>query len=174
MSKWPPEFALDKDMKSIYRGMYQRFPEGFPEILVFKELPNNKKLLRRCSSDSRTTYFVKDDADEVILELLYNELQNPKCDLDDSIPLCYHTLSDKEISIWSVYACFIADSLNIPLKQLVFFHEEESIEAGGYNEAFVTFISDTESELEMLITIAHELRHAWQNKHHPEWFDTYV
>ena len=165
-----PKFVLQKDMKPLYRGVYERFPEGFPEFFVVDELPDDIKICKRTFPDGRYALFVCDSDDNTLISNLISEIENPKCS-EVQIPMTYCSLSNKEVSQWLIYACYIADVLNIPLKQIMFAHKEES---SGYSEEFITFISDDVSLPEMLMTIAHELRHAWQHVHHPEWFDDYV
>ena len=166
-----PEFAIQRDMRAIYKEMYKRFPGGFPEILVFKDLPDDQSILYRPLPDGRVIYFVKDGTDEEIVNRISEEMLNPECDKDASIPLCYHALEDAEVATWCMYACYITDMLGVSLKQIVFCHDED---AAGYSEKFVTFINDDVSVVEMLMVIAHEERHAWQHRNHPEWFENYI
>lgn len=167
----PPEFALDYNMIPIYTSLYNRYPDGFPEILVFKTLPNESLILRCRFPDDRSVYFVKEDTNDKVLNLLFNEIDNPSCDTDTTIPITYHSLSDNAVSKWLMYACYISDCLKIDLRQICFTHKEGK---AGYSSEFITFIDDDANDIEMLISIAHELRHAWQHIHYPEWFDEYV
>ena len=164
------EFSLTHNMIPIYTALYKKYPEGYPEILVFKDIPG-KDIIHRKFPEGRCVYFVKEDTDDNILKTIYNEIENPKSEEDNSIPITYHTLSDKDVAKWCLYACYISDILKIDLKQLCFAHNEDT---SGFSSEFITFIQDDVNDVEMLMVIAHELRHAWQHLHHPEWFNEYI
>ena len=166
-----PRFVICRDMKGIYRGLYSRFPEGFPEVFVVDKLPNNRKIMKSTLQRGTVAIFVKDDEDEVLLSLLVDEIESPKCE-EIPFPMATgHILSNKEVSRGLMFACYMADILEIDLPQIMFTYKEEFC---GYHPFFLTFIDSDLCVIEQIISIAHELRHAWQNEHHPDWFDNYI
>ncbi len=164
------QFAIQKDMRPIYRGLYKKFPNGFPEIFVVNEFPDDTTICKRSFPDGRYALFVRDDDDDTLISRLVNEIEEDTCS-EISIPMTYTVLSNEEVAQWLVYACYIDDILSVPLKQIMFAHGEDG---AGYSDEFLTFINDDVSVPEMLMVIAHELRHAWQHIHHPDWLDEYI
>ncbi len=146
-------------------------PKSFPEFLVFDKLEKNKSIMVKIMDDGRKIYLVKNDSDEVLLSLLSDEYEHPTCEDISQLPIEGHSLSNKDVAKWLTYSCYIAEALKIPLQQIMFVHSGEE---SGYSGRFITYFQDDMSVIEMLINIAHELRHAWQHIHHPEWNDNYI
>lgn len=164
------QVVIEKDMKPLYCRLYERFPEGFPEFFVFDELPGGIKIGKSTLSGGRYVLFVCDSDDDTLISSLISEIENPKCS-EVQIPIFEHPLTNKGVSMWIIYACYIADALNVPLKPIMFIRGELD---SGYSEESITLIDVDLSHEELILTIAHEIRHAWQQIHHPEWFDEYI
>ena len=163
-------FSMDHDMRKLYSTLYKKYKDGYPEVLIFNQLEDDQTIADKKLSDGRRILYLKDADDEQLLETIYQELENPQCG-PSNIPCTWHELSNKDVAKWCMYACYIADSLNIKLEQIVFYHTGEP---SGYSGVFPTFIADDMSVPEMLICIAHELRHAWQHVYQPAWFESYI
>ena len=164
-----PKFTIEKDMKPIYMGLHKRFPDGFPEVLVVEELENGENIVRIKFNDGRSVYYVKNDTDEAILERLIREIENPVCDNEPAFPTFYHTLNNRNVAKMCVFACYIADMLNIPLKQIIFI---ESTENTLEYENFPYIIGDNLENFR--VVFPHEIRHSWQRKNRPDMFENYI
>lgn len=156
--------VVNRDMKPIYRGLAEKHPEGFPEIVLVQDLPGNSKIMYRSLPEDRVIYFVKNDTDENIIAVVDEEMKNHKC-LHRSLPMMFHILSDKEVSQRLLCACHIADILDIDLKQIFFSFDED--ESSATTDGFIVIASELD-KIEAIRNIAHELRHEWQRIHQPE------
>ncbi len=88
-----------------------------------------------------------------------------------------HTLDDSDIALWIYTAITVADILGVRCPQIVFSSSDsDGGNAGGQGLIVLPSLHSNSKEniLEMLLIIAHELRHEWQHVHHPDWFDDYV
>lgn len=169
MSEFIPSLISDKDMRPIYRRLFKEFPDGFPEILIAEELENGEDIIRFTFRDGRNVYYVKNDTDEKILDLLINEIKNPSCLQSPTFPTFYHTHNDKNVAKLCIYACYIADILDIPLKQIIFMDSDEmSVQFEGFPYVFGDKLED------ITVVIPHEMRHTWQRINRPEWFENYI
>ena len=164
------KYSMNHDMRSLYVRLYEKYDDGYPEFVLLDELENNQDISHVCMGNGNRIICLKDNNDDVLYELLCNEIDKPSCG-SSSLSLPFHELSNKEISKWCRYACYIADCLDIELKQMLFVH---GFEISGYAGVLPTLIVDDMCMPEMLVNIAHELRHAWQHVNHPDWFDSYI
>ncbi len=170
LSNTSSRLTSGRDMKVIYRGLYSMFPNGFPEILIFDKLENDVPLMVQPLPNGNRIYYLKNDTDEAILQILSKELRNPTCDVNPKFPYVHHNMSEYRIAEWVVSACYIADTLNIPMNQIVF-SSEALFSSCTPNKCIL--ISDRLDSENMLATIAHELRHVWQETHNSEWLKNY-
>ena len=168
----PPKFAIQHDMRPIYRELYKRYKGAFPEILVFDEFEDDHKILSFLldRKDRRRILCVKDGEDEEIVKTICEEIDHPSCP-PAYFPLLGHNCSDEFIGRWTICACCVADALDIPLKQMMFMYTDEM---SGFSEILPTVINETQASIALFVSIAHEQRHGWQHVHHPEWIDEYI
>ena len=164
-----PMYSMDHDMRPIYKYLYKKY-QSFPEIVIYDRLESNQVIAYTNILKDRRILYVKNDSDEVLLEELCKEIESPSCELS-SLPCFYHKLTDNVVAKWCMYACYIADALNIDLKQILFTNSDK---VSGYSDFLPTIIFDGITDVEMLANIAHELRHSWQHRHYPEWFTEYI
>ena len=164
-----PKYSMDHDMRPIYKYLYKRY-QSFPEIVIYDRLESNQVIAYTDILENRRILYLKNDRDEILLKELCKEIESPACALS-SLPCFYHELTDNAVAKWCMYACYIADALNIDLKQILFTNSDEG---SGYSGILPTIIYDGITDVEMLINIAHELRHAWQERYYPEWFTEYI
>ena len=156
------------DMKDLYRELLCNYEE-FPEILVFEELEDKSNICCHLMPNGRYLYYLKND--NSMIKVLFDQLNNPCCNTKKAQPFEYHRMEGEDIAKWIACACKIADILDIRCPQIMFMYGED---AGNFNGEGILVLPDTLDDLEMFVCLAHELRHEWQHKNHPEWNEDYI
>lgn len=166
------------EMDALYRTAVALLPDGFPEILVFDELPTGGDAIRLFFDDGRHVLCLKYDGVFGLQRTLINELTNPSpahvhVDEDN---ILYHTLDDKMVYRFTACCLIISEMLGIACPQIAF---KSNMEDNGtsYTDVNCIDIKPSDEEAMELITlkhIAHELRHLWQMKYAPEMEEKYV
>ena len=162
-------FTTNRDMKKIYHRLHQLYPDGFPEIFVVDELPDNHKIMRKVFCDGRSVILVVNGNDEEVISLLRDEIEKPHSPLiikDGFIP--YHRLTELQISRRIMFACYISEILEMPVRQIGFSTEETIIEQ--FYAGSVTIFRDTHDIQKSLYQIMSDIRLNWQALHFSDQF----
>lgn len=161
------------DMKDFYEDMLCCLKEC-PEVIVFEELEDGSKVLRRQMDNGNHLIYLKKD--ENMFETLVEELLMEMANVVPAFPFENHGLSDKDTMIWIACACKIAELLNVRCPQIIFTSFEDAGNAAGQGMLCLPDLKpcDFNNIVEMFICIAHELRHEWQYVNHPDWREGYV
>ena len=174
------DFSISEpvEMDALYRTAVALLPDGFPEILVFDELPTGGDAIRLFFDDGRHVLCLKYDGVFGLQRTLIKELTNPSpahvhVGEDD---ILYHTLDDKTTSRFISCCLVISGMLGIACPQIAFKSNMED-DGVAYTDVNSIDIKPSDEEAMDIITlkhIAHELRHLWQMKYAPEMEEKYV
>ena len=174
-------FVVGRDMRNVYRRLFHKYPKGFPEIVVVNDIssdivghdiPDGIQIVRRKFPDGGSALIVSDCTDDEMVSRICDELDNPHCQAinnDKLIP--FHKLTDEQIALRLICACYIADSLEIILEPIFF---------GGDGKDFVdelvcsTPFSDTIDMQKSIEEIASELRFNWQIKTFSQMYEELI
>lgn len=161
------------DMRDLYTDIICDCVDC-PEIIVVKELEDDSNIQRRIMENGNYIYYLK-YADDMY-DILMKELENGNANEVECFPFENHELTNEEVMKWISCATTIADMLDVRCPQIIFTPFED---AGNFSGEGLIILSgiNTENpyfEIETFVSIAHELRHEWQHKHHPSWFKDYV
>ncbi len=159
------------DMTGIYRKIILEVGEEFPEFLIFEdqpfdmmrfEMPNGRNVL----------YFNNCDN---ICEKIISEMKNPKAEKTVAPDFMVHSLGDEDVSFLYTVAVLISEMLEIPCPQIEFrdsFADRHGESIGERNMVILATVPAEHFTL-MIRCMAHEIRHLWQYKYHPEYNESY-
>lgn len=165
----------DIDMRDFYTEILYRH-ESIPAFIILEETEDGSEILRGRMTNGNEIIYLKNS--ENMFNILDEELETKKAGVVDAPSFQDYDWSEKEVGNWMLCTCKIADLLNIRCPQIIFTPFEDGGNAGGKGAIFLPNKDQNADEMvnigETFLSIAHELRHIWQHKHHPEWFKGYV
>lgn len=169
MTKEPIELkhldVVSRDMRKIYQEIYQKHPEGFPEIIVVDEeaLPTRDIILRYHPRYPVNALIVSNDADDdEIIACVCDELDNPSCrEAIECRFIPFYDLTEKQVALRLIFASYIADLLDIPLDP-VYFSNTVDNQAPYEHYRNVSPYSDTIVMRNSIIEMSYALRINWQ------------
>lgn len=159
------------DMSEIYRNVLLAVGEELPEFLIFDnqpfdemrfEMPNGRNVL----------YFNNCDN---ICEKIISEIKNPSAEKDIAPDFMVHSLKDEDVAFLYTVAVLISEMLDIPCPQIEFrdFLADKHGESIGERNYVILATVPNEYFTLMIRCMAHEIRHLWQYKYHPEYNESY-
>lgn len=160
-----PTFVLAQiDMRTIYEPLIN---EGLlvPQIVVVTD-NGGEDLTCYTMSSGNLYYQVQNDDLGIMLPLIITALKSKNINTHKAPEYIRHDLSVEETTRWIHVACIVSKCLDVTMPQIVFTNATEN--AYSYYEAGIIFLPDIEfsynnhNNAEMLLSIAHELRHIWQ------------
>lgn len=160
------------DMNEIYRRIITEVGEEFPEFLIFDKLPDDMK--RFILPNGRSILYLK-NCDNVCEKIL-SEIKNPKAEKAEAEDYMVHSLKDEEVSLLCTVAILISEMLDIPCPQMEFRDYLKNHRHGtSIAERNWIMLRTVPSDcLALMIRrMAHEMRHLWQYKYHPEYNEDY-
>lgn len=161
------------DMNDIYNEMIFMHM-NWPSIKVFDEMDEDVPIIRCVMPNGNSIYYLRNTPG--MLVTLMDELENPKAPVRKAMDFENHRLENEELMEWVYIVLVISEMLNVNCPQVAFWQEED---AGNFVGEGFLFLPDKKPEgllniIEQFVCIAHELRHEWQLKNHPEWREGYI
>lgn len=161
------------DMNAIYSEMIFMHM-NWPSIKVFDEMDEDVPIIRCVMPNGNSTYYLRNNPG--MLMTLMDELENPKAPVRKATDFENHRLENEELMEWVYVVLVISEMLNVNCPQVAFWQDED---AGNFGGEGLLVLPDKKPEgllniLEQFVCIAHELRHEWQHKNHPEWGEGYI
>lgn len=164
---------LNIDMKAIYSKMIFMHT-NWPSIKVFDEMDEDVPIIRCVMPNGNSIYYLRNNPG--MLMTLMDELENPKAPVRKAMDFENHRLENEELMEWVYVVLKISEMLNVNCPQVAFLQGEDAFNFAGEG---LLVLPDKKPEgllniIEQFICIAHELRHEWQHKNHPEWNEGYI
>lgn len=156
------------DMDPIYRKVIITLGEAkVPSFVIFDDQPFD--IARYHLPNGNTLIYLNNCND--VADKIINEIRDGKYE-EDAPEFAVHTLSNEEVGLLYTLTILISELLDIPCPQVEFRDvlEEYGKSIGERNFVFLRAISGDDI-LMMFVPLAHELRHLWQYKNHPEYYD---
>lgn len=159
------------DMNKIYRRIISEVGEEFPAFLIFENQPFD--MMRFEMPNGRSILYCN-NCDNVCAKII-SEIKNPKAEKSDAEDFMMHSLEDGEVAFLCTVAVLISEMLEIPCPQVEFrdyLGENNGCSVGERN--WITLQAVPSDYLSIMIRyMAHEMRHLWQYKYHPEYNESY-
>lgn len=159
------------DMSEIYRRILLKIGDKLPSFLIFEnqpfdmmwfEMPSGRRILY-CNNCNN------------VCKRIISEIKNPKAEKAYAENFMVHSLEDEDVSFLYCVAVIISEMLDIPCPQVEF--RDHIGEKYGYSVSERNWIVlqavPGEHLLVMIRYMAHEMRHLWQYKYHPEYNESY-
>lgn len=159
------------DMNEIYRKIISEVGKGFPEVLICENQPSD--MIRYEMSNGRSVLYVNNCDD--VCEKIISEMKKPKAEKVVAPDVMIHSLEDEDVSLLCTTAVLISEMLEIPCPQMEFrdFLDGKYGQSVGEKNHVTLLAVPKEYLLAMVRYMAHEMRHLWQYKYHPEYNESY-
>jgi len=162
-------------MRDFYDNILYYY-RSCPGVIIVDEIEDGSEILRIRMENGKYLIYLKNS--ENMFDVLDEELGAYKARVVDALPFQNHNWLYIEVRQWMACTYRIADLLNIKCPQIIFTPFEDGGNPGGKGAIFLPCedrnADRTENITNMVLCIAHELRHILQQEHHPEWFEGYV
>ncbi|MCD7921861.1 MAG: hypothetical protein LUG27_05400 [Clostridiales bacterium] len=163
------------DMNGIYRQLIAECRDGFPEVLLFSETDFPGNIARYRFKDGRSVIHLRHGRDDA--RRLIDEILSPQAPAYPAEEWMYHSLSDEEFPRLACAAVLVSEILGIECPQVGLCSGRDTPAVSITELNLVVLDTDGfswEDEPEWVHRIAHEARHLWQYKHHPEYSESYI
>lgn len=166
---------LNIDMNDVY-GEMLCYEYPWPQLIVVDDLPHNRSIERLKAKNGNDFLQVKNSEDMV--DRLFLEMHLPSKAVGEVKDYMRTNMDSQERMKWIYAVSIVSEMLHIECPQ-VLFCEWLNGEAGNFAENGLIILPDLNPEkkfanIEMLVTIVHELRHIWQYRYRPEWGKNYI
>ena len=160
------------NMHDIYFRMVTDIGGNFPAFLIFENQPF-EALRYNMQNGNDILYF---NNSEDIVDRIIEEIKNPNIEKEIAPEFMIHSLDNEDVSLMYTVAVILSDILKIPCPQVEF--RDNLAGKYGYSIGEINVINlqtyPKEYSAVMIRAMAHEFRHLWQYKYHPEYQDMYV
>lgn len=161
------------DMHDIYLRLITKVSDKLPAFLIFDNQPFDA--MRFCMPNGNDVLYFNNSDD--IVDRIIDEIKNPKLEKEIAPDFLIHSLDNSDVALLYTVAIMLSDMLKIPCPQLEF---RDSLggcygqSVGEINHVTIHIVSGEFVNLGTIRTMAHEFRHLWQYKYHPEYQEEYV
>ena len=172
MAKKKFPYVSIMDMKEIYLKLIHEVGEEFPAVLIFDDKPFDAMRFIMLNGNS-VLYFNNCDG---ICEKIIEEIKKPHIQVEEAPDFMVHSMDDNDVAFLYACATVIAEALDIECPQVEFRDNTGGLHGQSVAERnWVSLQAVPAEALSMILHfMAHEFRHIWQYKYHPEYQQEYV
>lgn len=158
------------DMKEFYSNILCYYSRC-PEIIAVKAIEDGSSIQRRLMDNGNSIFYIKHG--ENMFDILEEELRSETAQTVKCLQFEQHDFSDEDVLKWISIAITMSDILDVRCPNIVFTPFED---AGNASEQGMINLPGIKpyNPVELLVILAHEMRHEWQHANHPDWFKDYV